>query len=119
MQNGVEDIYPRSCEGSVPNQLSRAPHSLPADEVTRQLQTDPDNGLSSEEAQSRLTTFGPNELQGGGGVSSGRILAKQIFNAMSLVSKSWHVAVVIEVSDFTPKGFDHGNGIILRYQIMD
>ena len=88
MQNGAEDIYPRSSEGSMLNQLSRAPHFLSANEVAHQLQTDSDNGLSDEEAKSRLTTIGLNELQGGGGVSAGRILAKQIFNAMSLVSFS-------------------------------
>ncbi|KAF8429556.1 sodium transport ATPase [Tirmania nivea] len=85
MQNGVEDIHPRSREGSMPLELSNPPHLLPADEVARQLQTDPDNGLSDEEAKSRLTKFGLNELLGGGGVSASQILMRQIFNAMVLV----------------------------------
>ena len=86
MQNGVEDLHPRSGQGPVPLELSNSPHLLSADEVAQQLQTDPDNGLSDEEAQSRLTKFGLNELLGGDGVSIGRILAGQIFNAMTLVS---------------------------------
>lgn len=85
MQNGVEDLHPRSREGPVPLELSNPPHLLSADEVAQQLQTDPDNGLSDEEAKSRLTKFGLNELLGGGGVSATRILMKQIFNAMVLV----------------------------------
>lgn len=90
MQNDAKAIYPRSGEGSVPNQLSRPPHFLSSDEVALQLQTDPENGLSAEEAKSRLAIFGPNELSKGAGVSAGRILAKQIFNAMSLVSAYMH-----------------------------
>jgi len=86
MQDGVKDLHPRSREGPVPLQLSNPPHLLSADEVALQLQTDPDNGLSDEAAKSRLTQFGLNELLGGGGVSAGRILMKQIFNAMVLVS---------------------------------
>lgn len=68
------------------HELKAEPYLLTADEVASQLATDPDNGLSEQEAQSRLAKFGLNELQGGGGVSAGRILMKQIFNAMVLVS---------------------------------
>lgn len=69
----------------MPFELSRLPYLLTADEVARELNTDPDSGLSEEEAKSRLTKAGLNELEGGGGVSAGRILAKQIFNAMVLI----------------------------------
>ena len=127
MQNGVEDLHPRSREGPLPHgsktdvhqqekqqqqqqhqhkqpqpeqqinqhaqqqpnadllQLSKPPYILSAEEVANELGADPDQGLSEEEAQSRLTRVGLNELTGGGGVSAGRILAKQIFNAMVLV----------------------------------
>jgi len=83
MHNGVENMDPRSSEG--PLLLTCSPHLLSADEVAQQLHTDPDNGLSDEEAKSRLTKSGLNELLGGGGVSASRILMKQIFNAMVLV----------------------------------
>ena len=96
MQNGVEDIHPRGSEGPVPpaapdhgqwpSGLSNEPYLLTADEVVQELRTDPDYGLSDQEAQSRLTQFGPNALLGAQGVSAGRILVKQIFNAMVLVS---------------------------------
>lgn len=69
----------------MPLELSNPPHLLPAHEVAQQLQTDPDNGLSDEEAKSRLTQFGLNELLGGGGVNPGQILMRQVFNAMVLV----------------------------------
>lgn len=85
MQNVSKDIHPRSREGSLPLELSNPAHLLPANEVVQQLQTDPDNGLSNEEAQSRLTKFGLNELLGGGGVNAGQILMRQVFNAMVLV----------------------------------
>lgn len=85
MQNDVEDLHSRSREGSLPFETSKQPYLLSADEVARELQTDPDNGLSDHEAHSRMTRVGLNELEGDGGVSVGRILAKQIFNAMVLV----------------------------------
>lgn len=85
MNNGVEDLHPRGREGPVPLELSRLPYLLTADEVARELNTDPDCGLTEEEAKSRLTKYGLNELEGGGGVSAGRILMKQIFNAMVLI----------------------------------
>lgn len=66
--------------------LSQAAYLLTAEEVVRELTTDPDNGLSVQEANNRLQQFGLNELDAGGGVSVLRILMGQIFNAMVLVS---------------------------------
>jgi Ca2+-transporting ATPase len=40
------------------------PHSLPAREVARALACDPEKGLDSREAQSRLERFGKNEIPG-------------------------------------------------------
>ena len=37
-------------------------YSLTADEAAKQLQVDPEKGLSAAEAQQRLTQYGPNEL---------------------------------------------------------
>lgn len=85
MQNDAQDLYPRSREGPMLQGLSSPAHFLAAEEVAQQLATSPENGLSEEEAQSRITKYGLNELKAGDGVSAVRILMKQIFNAMVLV----------------------------------
>ncbi|KAI5845384.1 hypothetical protein BZA05DRAFT_408351 [Tricharina praecox] len=91
MQDGGQDIHPRSGQGPVhpgpgsDTQLQTPAYLLSAAEVLRGLNVDPDNGLTEEEARARVQTAGPNELAGGGGVSPLRILAGQIFNAMVLV----------------------------------
>ncbi|KAL7268311.1 P-type ATPase [Rhizina undulata] len=86
MQTCGQGFHPRSGEGSVHDlQLSSDAYLLTYHEIITQLKTDRDNGLSVEEAKSRLTQFGPNEIAGGGGVSATRILVRQIFNAMVLV----------------------------------
>lgn len=86
MQNDAQDLYPRGREGPMLLELSAPAYLLTAGEIVLQLATDPENGLSEEEAKSRLTTYGPNELEVGGGTSVIRIIMKQIFNAMGLVS---------------------------------
>ena len=119
MQNVSKDIHPRSREGSLPLELSNPPHLLPANEVVQQLQTDPDNGLSNEEAQSRLTKFGLNELLGGGGVNAGQILMRQVLNAMVLVSTHSTELLLPAVTNLLSVGSYHGHGSNLCNQIMD
>jgi len=67
-------------------ELSKAVYLLTAEEVARELNTDPDNGLTESDARSRLANAGENVLRSGGGVSSIKILMGQIFNAMAMVS---------------------------------
>lgn len=105
MQNDGQNIHPRSRERpvfqpyaapSVPSPVPAGemglqhlpvnPYLLSGDEVVRQLRTNPDDGLSDQEAESRLTIFGLNELSDGPGVSVVEIFLRQIFNAMSLVT---------------------------------
>ncbi|GAA5905034.1 hypothetical protein JCM8208_007665 [Rhodotorula glutinis] len=59
--------------------------ALKAKEVAARVETSLDDGLSKSEADSRLKRDGPNELQGGGGVSPWKILFGQVCNAMVLV----------------------------------
>lgn len=118
MQNGGEDIHSRGREGPVPLELSNPPHLLSANEVTQQLHTDPENGLSDEEAKSRLTLAGPNELLGGGGVSIGRILMGQIFNAMALVSTHSTAFFLHKATNLFSVGSYHGHGSNFCNQIM-
>ncbi|KAJ0419239.1 hypothetical protein BJY00DRAFT_324568 [Aspergillus carlsbadensis] len=65
--------------------LSRPPYCLSYTAVLEQLSTDADDGLTSAEARSRLETHGHNRLEEGEGLSIGKILLRQIANAMMLV----------------------------------
>ncbi|EQL34682.1 Na+-exporting ATPase, variant [Blastomyces dermatitidis ATCC 26199] len=74
-----------SSNGEEKGLLSLPAHSLSYDTVIRELGTDPEDGLSIEEAKRRLETYGPNQLEGGEGVSIVKILVSQVANAMMLV----------------------------------
>jgi potassium/sodium efflux P-type ATPase len=65
--------------------MSQPAHALPWKTVVEELKTDVDDGLSAGEAKSRLDEYGRNELGDGGGVNPGKILTRQIANAMTLV----------------------------------
>lgn len=82
----TQDLRPRGREGPMLQELSASAYLLTAEEVILQLATDPENGLSEEEAKFRLTKYGFNQLEAGGHVSVTRILMKQVFNAMVLVN---------------------------------
>lgn len=68
--------------------LSKPPHCLSYTAVLEQLSTDADDGLANAEARSRLETYGHNRLEEGEGLSIGKILLRQIANAMMLVSSA-------------------------------
>ncbi|KAI9933990.1 hypothetical protein ASPWEDRAFT_48610 [Aspergillus wentii DTO 134E9] len=65
--------------------LSQPAHSLTYEAILNELSVDSDEGLSSGEAKKRLEEHGPNELEGGEGVSIAKIIIRQIANAMMLV----------------------------------
>lgn len=65
--------------------LSKPAHSLTYDDILRELQVNSEEGLSAAEAKKRLELHGPNELEGGEGVSLAKIVIRQIANAMMLV----------------------------------
>jgi len=60
-------------------------HTLTVDEAAQHLETDPQSGLSLEQAASRLTLFGPNELQEKRVRSSWRMLLDQLSDFMIIV----------------------------------
>lgn len=66
--------------------LSKPAHSLNVITIIKELETDQEHGLSSEEATRRLSRYGPNELDDGPGVQPFKILLRQVANAMMLVS---------------------------------
>ncbi|CAK1355304.1 Calcium-transporting ATPase 3 [Cercospora beticola] len=65
--------------------LSQPAHCLKWKQVAEELNADIDDGLTASEASSRLEQFGKNELGDGKGVNPGKILVRQIANAMTLV----------------------------------
>ena len=70
---------------STPQEYQRHPFLLGLDEVYQQLGTNKDTGLSAPQAKEAQTKYGPNKLEGEGGVKWYSILGKQISNAMILV----------------------------------
>lgn len=76
-----------SSTGEEKSLLSLPAHCLSHDAVVRELGTDPEDGLTVEEAKRRLETYGPNMLEGGEGVSVVKILVRQVANAMMLVKR--------------------------------
>jgi P-type Na+/K+ transporter len=80
---------PNPLEGHVSGQsnkpMSKPAHSLSFDQVVEELKGSSDNGLTTTDAEERLGQYGNNELDNGPGVNPGKILLKQVANAMMLV----------------------------------
>lgn len=66
--------------------LSRPAHSLPGDDVLKELEANLSRGLADGQAVERLADYGPNQLKEKQGVQPVAIFIEQIFNAMTLVS---------------------------------
>ncbi|KAF1979540.1 potassium/sodium eff [Bimuria novae-zelandiae CBS 107.79] len=79
----------QTLEGHKPGQantpLSRPAHALSYDKVIGELGCNPENGLSSSEATKRHEQYGNNDLGEDAGVQPGKILLRQVANAMTLV----------------------------------
>ena len=61
------------------------PFLLSVDDIITHLETNVDSGLTGTQVQQYQDKYGPNRLEGDGGVSWYTILGKQISNAMILV----------------------------------
>ncbi|KAL5601443.1 hypothetical protein BROUX41_002570 [Berkeleyomyces rouxiae] len=96
-----------ACSGSASDSPARPPpHSLPALDVCKDLQTDPENGLSAAEAASRLQRWGMNRMELTKGTSKLQILMRQISNSLTVVLVlvtilSFSIADYIEASVVT------------------
>lgn len=99
MSKGRSTLGHISGQSNMP--LSRPAHALSWENVKDELCTNPLNGLTSEEAQTRLGKFGANELGETAGVQPFKIVIAQIANAMTLVqctiSPHFLVAVVADL----------------------
>ena len=60
-------------------------HSLTGDEAVLQLETNPDSGLTADEAAGRSERYGRNELQEKNGRTPWRILREQFTSTMALI----------------------------------
>lgn len=74
-------------------QYAQEPFLLSVDELVSHLGTNIELGLSSTQVQQHQEKYGPNKLEGDGGVSWYSILGKQISNAMILVRPPYTVYV--------------------------
>lgn len=66
--------------------LSAPAHALSFQKVIEETKCNPDDGLTTSEAKSRLDKFGSNDLGDDGGVQPAKILLRQVANSMTLVS---------------------------------
>lgn len=85
MGNGPKELSGEHVSGQSNKPLSQPAHSLKWKTVAEELQADVDDGLSPEEAKRRLEEYGRNELGDAAKVNPGKILLRQIANAMTLV----------------------------------
>ena len=65
-------------EASEGGPLPLPPYQQTAEQVATELEVDVGAGLTDEQALERLQRYGPNELEGGDGVSWVRVLVSQI-----------------------------------------
>lgn len=80
------------------NGLSKPAHALTFAQVTEDIKANAENGLSSAEAKERHSKYGTNELGDAGGVEPGKILIRQIANAMTLV-RSTKMSMMNDLAD--------------------
>jgi magnesium-transporting ATPase (P-type) len=68
-------------------EYSKHPFLLTVEETAQALGTDVDKGLTSAQVTELQAKYPPNELDVGGSIPWYKIFAKQLFNAMILVSR--------------------------------
>lgn len=71
--------------GQSNNPLTKPAHALGWKDVAQELKADIDDGLTASDASERLNKVGRNELGDAKGVNPGKILTRQIANAMTMV----------------------------------
>ncbi|KAG0275567.1 Na+ ATPase [Linnemannia exigua] len=87
-------------------------HTFSVDQVAEHYSTNTLEGLTAEEATSRLKIYGVNELQGNGGVKWYKVLWRQIANALVVI------LIIATILSFATKDFAEG-GVILFIIIMN
>jgi P-type Na+/K+ transporter len=85
MGGGQDAALDNHVSGQSNKPISAPAHAMKWTAVADELQTDTDDGLTNEEAKRRLDEYGENVLGETGGVNPGKILLRQVANAMTLV----------------------------------
>ncbi|KAF2000603.1 sodium P-type ATPase-like protein [Amniculicola lignicola CBS 123094] len=85
MGKKIEQSLDGHVSGQANSPLSRPAHALSFTHVVEETKCDGEDGLTTAEAQTRLLQYGNNELGDEGGVQPGKILLRQVANAMTLV----------------------------------
>ncbi|KAF2200456.1 sodium transport ATPase 5 [Delitschia confertaspora ATCC 74209] len=85
MPKKKQDTLEGHVSGQSNKALSRPAHALPVSKVIDETNCNADDGLTNSEAQSRLQEFGRNDFGDQEGVQPGKILLRQVANAMTLV----------------------------------
>ncbi len=86
---------------TAPPSPTEAWYSQPVEAVIRQLNTDSDRGLASEEAARRLNEHGLNELKSAGRISPWAILVEQFKNVLIII-----LLIATALSAFLGEGVD-------------
>ncbi|RMD68504.1 MAG: hypothetical protein D6819_09200, partial [Gammaproteobacteria bacterium] len=76
---------PKARAGGAPVKERTPWHALEIEEVIRRLETDPDRGLSAEEAARRLRRYGPNTLRRVKKVAWYQVLARQFVDVLIII----------------------------------
>lgn len=82
---GSQPTLDNHVSGQSNKPLSQPAHALRWAQVAEELAANPDDGLTSGEGNQRLEEYGRNELGDDAGVNPGKILLRQVANAMTLV----------------------------------
>ena len=88
-QNPTEEAAPH-VSGQSNTPMSAPAHALTFEQVAKELNANLEDGLTDQEAKSRLETAGRNEFGEQEGVQPIKILIGQIANALTLVSYTTH-----------------------------
>lgn len=81
----LQKTLAKHVSGQANQPLSKPAHSLTYEDLIDEIGANKDDGLTSDEAKKRLDVNGLNDLGDEGGVNPGKILLKQVANAMTLV----------------------------------
>jgi magnesium-transporting ATPase (P-type) len=88
-QGKKQDTIEGHVSGQANKPLTHPAHALPFNTVIEELKANGEDGLTTAEAKARHEEYGANDIGADGGVQPGKILLRQVANAMTLVSEAF------------------------------